>query len=112
MYESFTSVDTVKSSAAERSIRWKLEGLIVKSLNVQFRSALTGMATISIGNLLQTLNTVFLFWYGARLVINSELSVGQLVAFNLLVGSVTRPILSVVDLWREVQEINIAFERL
>ncbi|MBA2525626.1 MAG: peptidase domain-containing ABC transporter [Pyrinomonadaceae bacterium] len=112
MVESVTGVGTVKASAAERRIRWKLEGLIVKSLNVQFRSALSGMATISIGNMLQTLNTLFLFWYGAHLVIDGELSVGQLVAFNLLVGSVTRPILSIVDLWREFQEINIALERL
>ncbi|HVQ37683.1 MAG TPA: peptidase domain-containing ABC transporter [Pyrinomonadaceae bacterium] len=112
MVESVSGVGTVKATAAERSIRWKLEGLIVKSLNVQFRSALSGMAAISIGNLLQTLNTIFLFWYGAHLVIQGELSVGQLVAFNVLVGSVTRPILSVVDLWREFQEINIAFERL
>jgi ATP-binding cassette, subfamily B, bacterial HlyB/CyaB len=112
MVESVSGVGTVKATAAERSIRWKLEGLIVKSLNVQFRSALTGMASISVGNLLQTLNTIFLFWYGAHLVIQGELSVGQLVAFNVLVGSVTRPILSVVDLWREFQEINIAFERL
>jgi len=112
MVESVSGVGTVKATAAERSIRWKLEGLIVKSLNVQFRSALSGMAAISIGNLLQTLNIIFLFWYGAHLVIDGELSVGQLVAFNVLVGSVTRPILSVVDLWREFQEINIAFERL
>jgi ATP-binding cassette, subfamily B, bacterial HlyB/CyaB len=112
MVESVSGVGTVKATAAERSIRWKLEGLIVKSLNVQFRSALSGMATISIGNLLQTLNTLFLFWYGAHLVINGELSVGQLVAFNLLVGSVTRPILSVVDIWREFQEISIGLERL
>lgn len=112
MVESVSGVGTVKATAAERSIRWKLEGLIVKSLNVQFRSALTGMASISVGNLLQTLNTIFLFWFGAHLVIQGELSVGQLVAFNVLVGSVTRPILSLVDLWREFQEINIAFERL
>ena len=44
MVESVTGVGTVKATAAERRIRWKLEGLIVKSLNVQFRSALTGMA--------------------------------------------------------------------
>jgi ATP-binding cassette subfamily B protein len=86
--------------------------LIVKSLNVQFRSAMSGMTAISIGNFLQTLNVVILFWYGARLVINNELTVGQLVAFNVLVVSVTRPILSLVDLWREFQEINIALERL
>jgi ATP-binding cassette subfamily B protein len=112
MVESVSGVGTVKATASERRIRWKLEGLIVKSLNVQFRSALSGMATISIGNLLQTLNTIFLFWYGAQLVINGELSVGQLVAFNLLVGNVTRPILSVVDIWREFQEISIGLERL
>jgi ATP-binding cassette subfamily B protein len=112
MVESVSGVSTVKATAAERSIRWKLEGLIVKSLNVQFRSSLYGMATISIGTLLQTVNTIFLFWYGARLVMVGELSVGQLVALNLLVGNVTRPILNVVDLWREVQEISIAFERI
>ena len=112
MVESVTGVGTVKATAAERSVRWKLEGLIVKSLNVQFRTALWGMGTISIGNLLQMLNIIFLFWYGAHLVINGELSIGQLVAFNLLVGNITLPILNVVDLWREFQEINIAFERL
>src|SRR5204863_3381075 len=46
------------------------------------------------------------------LVINSELSVGQLMAFNVLVGSVTHPIMNMVDLWHNVQEVNIALERL
>jgi len=45
-------------------------------------------------------------------VMVGELSIGQLVAFNVLVTSVTRPILSVVDLWREFQEVSIGFERL
>jgi ATP-binding cassette, subfamily B, bacterial HlyB/CyaB len=110
--ESISGVGAIKATASERSICWKLQGLIVKCLNVQFRSALSGMATISIGNMLQTLNTIILFWYGARLVMVGELSIGQLVAFNVLVTSVTRPILSVVDLWREFQEVSIGFERL
>ncbi|PYS72448.1 MAG: hypothetical protein DMF69_07565 [Acidobacteria bacterium] len=110
--ESISGVGAIKATASERSISWKLQGLIVKCLNVQFRSALSGMATISIGNMLQTLNTIILFWYGARLVMVGDLSIGQLVAFNVLVTSVTRPILSVVDLWREFQEVSIAVERL
>jgi subfamily B ATP-binding cassette protein HlyB/CyaB len=110
--ESISGVSAIKASASERSIGWKLQGLIVKCLNVQFRSALSGMATISIGNMLQTLSTIILFGYGARLVMAGELSIGQLVAFNVLVTSVTRPILSVVDLWREFQEVCIGFERL
>lgn len=110
--ESISGVSAIKAAGTERSASWKLQGLIVKCLNVQFRSALSGMATISIGNLLQTLSTIVLFWYGARLVIGGELSIGQLVAFNVLVTSITRPMLSVVDLWREFQEINIGVERL
>ncbi|HEV2763527.1 MAG TPA: peptidase domain-containing ABC transporter [Pyrinomonadaceae bacterium] len=112
MVEFVTGMNTVKATAAERRMRWNLEGLIVKSLNVQFRSALSGMWVVSAANLLQTLNIIILFWYGARLVIAGELSVGQLVAFNLLVANVTRPIVNLVDLWREFQETNIAFERL
>ncbi|HEY0080775.1 MAG TPA: peptidase domain-containing ABC transporter [Pyrinomonadaceae bacterium] len=112
MVEFVTGIGTVKATAAERRMRWNLEGLIVKSLNVQFRSALSGMWVISAANLLQTLNVIILFWYGARLVIAGDLSVGQLVAFNLLVANVTRPIVNLVDLWREFQETNIAFERL
>jgi len=112
MVESVTGVGTVKATATERRIRWKLEGLIVKALNIEFRNALSGMVVSSLGNVLQTLNTVVLLWYGARLVIDGGMSVGQLVAFNLLVANVTRPILNVIDLWREFQEINVALERL
>ena len=112
MVEAVTAVGTVKATAAERSIRWKWEGLMVKSLNVQFRSAMTSMASYSVGNILQTMSTTLLLWYGANLVITGELSVGQLMAFNVLVGSVTHPIISLIELWNSVQEVNIALERL
>ncbi|NOT62659.1 MAG: peptidase domain-containing ABC transporter, partial [Acidobacteria bacterium] len=112
MVEAVTAVGTVKATAAERSIRWKWEGLMVKALNVQFRSALTGMAAFSIGGVLQTMSTTLLLWYGAHLVITGELSVGQLMAFNVLVGSVTQPLLNLIDLWNDFQEVNVALERL
>jgi ATP-binding cassette subfamily B protein len=112
MVESVTGIGAVKATASERVIRWKLEGLLVKAMNIRFRNALTGMAVSSFGNVLHTLNTALLFWFGAHLVISGELTVGQLVAFNVLVGNVNRPILSLIDLWREVQEISVSLERL
>ncbi len=112
MVESVTGIGTVKATATEKRIRWKLEGLIVKSLNIQFRGGMTQITVISISQILQTMNTVVLLWFGAHLVIKGELTVGQLVAFNVIVASITRPILSLIDLWREFQEINISLERL
>jgi ATP-binding cassette, subfamily B, bacterial HlyB/CyaB len=112
MVESITGIGTVKATAAERRVRWKLEGVMVQALNVQFRNAILNITTLSVSNVLQTLNSLVLFWFGAQLVIEGQLSIGQLVAFNLLVGNVTRPILSVFELWNEFQGINVALERL
>jgi subfamily B ATP-binding cassette protein HlyB/CyaB len=112
LVESVTGVGTVKATASERFVRWKLEGLMVRALNVEFRSALTNMTTTGVASILESLNTVLLFWYGARLVIAGELTVGQLVAFNVLVGMVTRPVLNTIELWHDLQQARIALERL
>lgn len=112
MVESVTAIGTVKETAAERAIRWKWEGLMIKALNVEFQGALTNIAASSAGNILQTLNTTFLLWYGAHQVISGDLSLGQLMAFNALVGNVTRPMLGMIELWHDLQEVNIAFERI
>jgi ATP-binding cassette, subfamily B, bacterial HlyB/CyaB len=53
-----------------------------------------------------------LLWFGASLVIKGELTIGQFVAFNMLIGNVTGPLMSVVGLWDELQEVLISVERL
>jgi ATP-binding cassette subfamily B protein len=112
MVETVTGIGTVKAAAAERPVRWRFEGLMVRTLNVQFRGALTGTAGHAAASVLQTLNAVLLLWYGAGLVIAGRMSVGQLVAFNVLVLGVNRAILNVLDLWDEVQEVRVSLERL
>ena len=112
LVESVTAIGTVKATAVERRIRWKWEGLMLKALSVEFRGAITNISAQSVATVLQALNTTVLLWYGAHLVIGRELSVGQLMAFHALAGNVTRPILDLIDLWHEVQEVTIALERL
>jgi ATP-binding cassette subfamily B protein len=112
MVESVTGIGTVKAAAAERPVRWRFEGLMVRALNVQFRGALTSTAGYAAASVLQTLNALLLLWYGAGLVIAGRMSVGQLVAFNVLVLGVNRAILGVLDLWDEVQEVRVSLERL
>jgi ATP-binding cassette, subfamily B, bacterial HlyB/CyaB len=112
MVETVGGIGTIKMTANERRVRWRLEGLIVKALNVQFSSKLLHIVGSSISNILQTLSSLLLLWYGARLVMAGELSVGQLVAFNVLIASLTNPIRSLIDLWNELQEAGLALERL
>ena len=62
--------------------------------------------------LINTLGSTLLLWYGATLVIQEQLTIGQFVAFNMLIGNVIAPILALVGLWYELQEVLISVERL
>ncbi len=55
---------------------------------------------------------VLTLWFGAWLVIEGELSVGQLIAFNMLAARVSGPILRLVQLWQEFQQVGISVQRL
>jgi subfamily B ATP-binding cassette protein HlyB/CyaB len=62
--------------------------------------------------LIQKLTTIAILWTGAYLVIGEELSIGQLIAFNMLAGQVTGPLLRLVNLWQEFQQVGISVQRL
>jgi ATP-binding cassette subfamily B protein len=58
------------------------------------------------------LASTFMLWYGARLVMAGELTVGQLMAFQSLVGMVSAPVMGFVSLWNEMQQALLSLRRL
>jgi ABC-type bacteriocin/lantibiotic exporter with double-glycine peptidase domain len=107
-----SGIATVKAAATEQEIRWRWEDKLVSLLNVQFRGQKLAIGLQAIGGLINALGSAALLWFGASLVIQNQLSIGQLVAFNMLVGSVLGPVLAVIGVWGEFQEVLIAVERL
>lgn len=112
LVEMMTGVATVKALAAERDIRWRWEDRLTAMLNSQFRAEKLANGLQSVAGLINAIGSTALLWYGATLVIQGQLTIGQFVAFNLLIGNVISPILSIVDFWNELQEIVISIERL
>ncbi len=112
LVEMLSGVATVKMAAAERDLRWRWEDLFTSTLNVQFRGQKLSNALAATSGLINTLGSTLLLWYGATLVIQEQLTIGQFVAFNMLIGSVIAPILALVGLWYELQEVLISVERL
>ncbi len=112
LVEMLTGVATVKAAAAEREIRWRWEDRFTGALNAQFRGQKLANGLQVVGGLINTLGSTALLWYGATLVIQDQLSIGQFVAFNMMIGNVINPVLSVVGLWDELQEVLISVERL
>ncbi|MEG4421668.1 peptidase domain-containing ABC transporter [Microcoleus sp. LAD1_D5] len=112
LVEMITGVATVKATAAEREMRWRWEDQLTCMINAKFRGQKLANSLQVIGGGINTLGSTALLWYGAMLVIQDELTIGQFVAFNMMIGSVISPVLSVVGLWDEFQEVLVSIERL
>ncbi len=112
LVEMLTGIATVKAAAAEQEVRWRWEDHFTSSLNAGFRGQKLGIILQSISGLINTVGSTALLWYGATLVIQDQLTIGQFVAFNMMIGKVIAPFLSLVDLWDELQEVVISVERL
>ncbi len=112
LVEMMSGISTVKAAAAERELRWRWEDRFTTTLNARFRGQKLANGLQSVGGLINTLASTALLWYGATLVIQDQLSIGQFVAFNMLIGNVINPILALVNLWDEFQEVLVSVERL
>ncbi|WP_186708984.1 ABC transporter transmembrane domain-containing protein [Euhalothece natronophila] len=112
LVEMMTGVETLKMTASEQDLRWRWEDYLTEFLNVRFKRQKLAVNLEVASRFINIVGTTGLLWYGANLVIQGQLSIGQLVAFNMLVGRVVNPILTLANIWDEWQEVLIAVERL
>ena len=112
LIQSLTGIRTVKSMAVEQTVRWHWEELFGKSVKKSFSGQVIGNTLQIFSSTIETVVTTALLWFGAWLVIQNELTIGQLVAFNMLLGTVIRPFQRLIMLWNDLQEVIIAVERI
>ena len=110
--ESITGIGTVKSLSVEPQMRRKLEDHLSSYVHSSFRSQNLGNVANQVAGLINKLMTLGIVWWGAHLVIGGAITVGQLIAFNMLAGRVSGPILKLVQLWQEFQQAGISLKRL
>lgn len=110
--ESLTGIRTVRSLSIEQTVRWHWEELLNDLVKKSFNAQVIGIRLSMIGGAINTFTNAALMWFGAFQVIQGELTVGQLMAFNMLVGNVLSPFQRFSQLWNEFQEIIISVERL
>ena len=110
--ESITGISTVKSMAVEPQMRRKLEDYLSSYVHSSFRSQNLNNVANQIAGLINKLMTLGIIWIGVHLVIEGSISVGQLVAFNMLAGRVSGPVLKLVQLWQDFQQAGISIRRL
>lgn len=112
LVEAVTGVETVKSMAVEPQLQHRWEQQLAGYVSASFKAQNLGNIASQTAQFINKITVVFILWIGARLVIEGDLSVGQLVAFNMLAGRVSGPVLRLVQLWQDFQQAGISIDRL
>ncbi len=112
LVESVSGMETLKSQAVEPQMQRHWEDQLARYVNASFKTQNLGNISNQIAGLLSKLTTLAIIFLGAKLVIAGALSVGQLVAFNMIAGRVTGPILKLVQLWQDFQQAGLSVRRL
>ena len=116
LVETITGIRAVKAHAAEGKARDRWEGLFARYIRTGFRASTTSNISNNIGSFFTNLSTLLILWFGAKLVINrepgSEFTIGMLIAFQMLSGRVTAPLLRLVQLWQNLQQVLLSVDRI
>ncbi|MCS7292415.1 MAG: peptidase domain-containing ABC transporter [Gloeomargarita sp. SKYBB_i_bin120] len=110
--EVITGIQTVKAQNLELTARWRWQGHYGRYISAGFQTVITATTAHSVSNFLNQLSGLLLIWVGAFLVLKGELTLGQLIAFRIIAGYTTSPLLRLVQLWQNFQETALSLERL
>lgn len=112
LIEALNGINTIKSMGLERTVGWRWEELFNQSINLNFTGQLIReRLRVSTSTIEMLVNRILLI-FGIWLVIQNRLTIGQLIAFNMLVGNVISPFERLISLWNDFQEVLIAVERI
>ena len=112
LVESVTGVETLKAIAVEPQMQRRWEEQLAGYVGASFRANVLGTIANQSTGLISKLTTAIVLWYGAHLAIEGAITIGQLIAFNMLAARVSQPVLRLAQLWPEFQQARIAIERL
>ncbi|MEJ2686324.1 MAG: type I secretion system permease/ATPase [Gammaproteobacteria bacterium] len=112
LVESVSEAETIKAMALEPQLQRRWEEQLAGYVRSSFRSANLGNVASQAAGLINKISVVLILWVGARAVMAGELSVGQLVAFNMLATRVSGPLLRLVQLWQDFQQAGVSIGRL
>nr|WP_229261587.1 ABC transporter transmembrane domain-containing protein [Duganella margarita] len=112
LVEGVSGIQTIKSLAVEPVMEQRWEKTLSRYIGASYRASLLAGMGGTFGQLIQKAITLAILWLGAEAVLRGEMSVGQLIAFQMLSGRVVQPIVRIAQLWQEFQQVAMSIARI
>ena len=112
LVEAVNGVETLKSMAVEPEMQRRWEEQLAGYVRASFKANNLNNVAGQVAQLINKLTVGITLYIGAKAAINGDLTVGQLVAFNMLAARVSGPVLRIASLWQDFQQARISIQRL
>jgi subfamily B ATP-binding cassette protein HlyB/CyaB len=112
LVESLCGIQTLKAMAVEPQVRSRYEEQLAGYIGASLRVITLGAAGSQLVGLVGKVTSVLLLWFGAQAVIAGDLTIGEFVAFTMLAGQVSGPVLRLAQLWQDFQQFRLSVDRL
>ena len=112
MVEILNGIQTVKLQNSELTARRNWESRHLDDINKGFKTVLANTVSSNGLQLINKTTNILVICFGAGLVLDNQLTLGQLIAFRIISGYVTQPILRLANTWNTFQEVSMSIERL
>lgn len=112
LVEAVSGAQTIKSFALEPEMQKKWEGRLSNYVRASYKTSILSGNSSAAAQLIQKVADIAILWFGAHLVMSGNLTIGGLIAFRMLSGRVSGPILRLVQSWQDFQQTGISIKRL
>ena len=112
LVEAVVGMQTIKAAAVEPIVAAQWEERLAAYVRSAFSATMLGAKAQNAVQFVSKMSSAALLLFGAKAVIDGELTVGELVAFNMIAGQVAQPILRLSQLWQDFQQVQISVERI
>ncbi len=112
LVESVSGIETLKAMAVAPAMQRRWEEQLAGYVQASFRANNLSNVAGQVASFINKVTTILILWIGAHLVLTGKLTIGQLIAFNMLAARVSGPILRLVHLWQDFQQAGVSVQRL
>ena len=112
MVETIVGMQTVKASAMEPIFQRKWEERLAAYAQTAFQAKMLGVTASTVVTFVSQITTALLLFFGTLSVLNGDLTVGGMIAFNMIARLMAKPIIRIAQLWQDFQEVQVSIEHL
>src|SRR5262249_46334826 len=112
LVESVSGIETLKAMAVEPQMQRRWEDQLSAYVAASFRVISLGNISSQSVQLINKLVTAATLFFGAKLVMDNSLTIGELVAFNIMAGRVSQPVLRIAQIWQDFHQARLSIARL